>query len=122
MQIIEDISIFVKKVAEYISKEKEIILEMNGVILQKSGDTFFDFKSAVIEEVRDYCREQGINKVDRVVIISAYDGDIHNLEREITFDQTTVSKNDSRIVVVKDNDKVIAQVFFREYLQIQGDN
>lgn len=99
-----------------------IILEMNGVVLIRSNDADFDFKSTVIEEVAQYCSEYGIHKIDKVVIMSAYDADLHNLRKKHFFDQRTISKSESKIIVVKEDDKVIAQVFFAEYVEIYGDN
>ncbi len=99
-----------------------IILEMNGVILLKSGDKDFDFKSTVINEVQQYCSENGVKKIDKVVIMSVYDADLHNLNKRHIFDQRTISKSESKIVVVKEDEKTIAQVFFAEFVEIHGDN
>jgi len=99
-----------------------IILEMNGVVLTGSNDADFDFKSTVIKEVTQYCEEHGILKVDKVVILSVYDADIFNPRKKVIFDQRQVSESKSRILVVKEDEKVIAKVFFTEYLDIQGDN
>ena len=98
------------------------ILEMNGVVLLRSNDKDFDFKSTVIEEVKQYCSENGIEKIDKVVIISVYDADLHNTKKRYIFDQRTISKSESKIVVVKENKKIVAQVFFAEYVEIHGDN
>lgn len=98
------------------------ILEMNGIVLLKSNDKDFDFKNTVVEEVKQYCSENGIDKIDRVVIMSLYDADLHNTKKRYIFDQRTISKSESKIIVVKEDGKVIAQVFFAEYVEIQGDN
>ena len=99
-----------------------IILEMNGVVLAGSNDADFDFKSTVIREVTQYCEEQGIPKVDKVVIVSVYDTDIFNPRKKVIFNQKQVSKSESKIIVVSEGKKIIAKVFFSEYLEIQGDN
>ena len=99
-----------------------IILEMNGVILAGSNDADFDFKSTVTKEVLQYCKEQGVKKVDKVVIISVYDADMINMKRQIIFEQRQISKSESKIVVIKEGNKVLAQVFFSEYLEIKGNN
>ena len=70
-----------------------IILQMNGVILLKSGDKDFDFKSTVINEVQQYCSENGVKKIDKVVIMSLYDADIHNMNRKYFFDQKPIAKD-----------------------------
>ncbi len=121
MRIREKIANFAKRVAKYIDSE-EVILEMNGIVLLKSHDKDFDFKSTVVEEVQQYCSENGIKKVDRVVIISAYDADLHHRKQKLIFQQRTVCKSESKIVVIKEGKKVIAQVFFSEYMEIHGDN
>jgi len=95
---------------------------MNGVILIESGDKDFDFKSTVINEVQKYCDEYGIINIDKVVIISVYDADLHNLNKKHVFDQRTISKSESKIIVIEEDGKRIAQVFFSEYVEIQGDN
>ncbi len=99
-----------------------IILEMNGLVLVGSNDADFDLKSTVIKEVLQYCSEHGIFKVDKVVIMSVYDADIFSQKKKIIFEQRQVSKSESKIIVVKEDEKVIAQVFFSEYLEIKGDN
>lgn len=98
------------------------ILEMNGAILVGSNDADFNFKSTVILEVTQYCKEQGIDKIDKVVIISVYDTDLFNPKKKIIFNQNQISKSESKIIVVKEDDKLIAQVYFSEYLEIKGDN
>jgi hypothetical protein len=95
---------------------------MNGVVLLNSGDKDFDFKNTVINEVVKYCSEVGIKKVDKVVILSLYDADIFNPNRKLIFNQRQISESESKIIVVKEDDKIIAQVFFREYMEIKGDN
>lgn len=112
---------FLKRNKQSINSDN-IVLEMNGVVLLKSGDKDFDFKSQVVEEVQDYCHENGIKKIDKVVIMSVYDADLHHRKQKLIFEQRTISKSESKIVVVKEDNKVIAQVFFAEYTEIQGDN
>lgn len=99
-----------------------IIFEMNGVILIESGDKDFDFKSTVINEVQKYCDEYGIKKIDKVVIVSVYDAELHNFNKKYIFDQRTISKSESKIIVIEEDGQRIAQVFFSEYVEIQGDN
>jgi hypothetical protein len=98
------------------------ILAMNGVVLVGSSDADFDFKNTVIKEVTQYCKEQGIDHIDKVVIMSVYDADIFSPTRKLVFDQQQTSKSESKIVVVSEDDKLIAQVYFSEYLEIRGDN
>jgi hypothetical protein len=117
----ELINKFLKRNKKSIDSDN-IILEMNGLVLAGSNDADFDFKSTVIKEVIIYCEEHGIFKVDKVVIMSVYDADIFNPKRKMIFDQRQISKSESKIVVVKEGKKVIAQVFFSEYLEIHGDN
>jgi len=115
------INMFLKRNEKSIDSDN-IILEMNGVVLVGSNDADFNFKSTVIKEVTRYCEEHGIPKVDKVVILSVYDTDIFDPRKKIIFEQTQISESESKIVVVKEGEKVIAQVFFSEYLEIQGDN
>jgi protein-arginine kinase len=112
---------YLKRNAKTIDSDNTI-LEMNGIVLLRSNDKDFDFKSTVIEEVRQYCSENGVDKIDKVVIMSVYDADLHNTQKRYIFDQRTISKSESKIIVVKEDEKVIAQVFFAEYVEIQGDN
>ena len=98
------------------------VIEMNGMVLVGSHDADFDFKSKVIKEVTEYCSENGIKHIDKVVIISVYDSDIFNQKKKIIFDQRQIGVNESKIIVVKAKDKTIAQVIFNEYLEIQGNN
>ena len=98
------------------------ILKMNGAILVESNDADFNFKSTVIKEVIQYCTSQGFGKIDKVVIVSVYDTDIFNPKKKVIFNQSQISKSESKIIVVKENDKLIAQVYFSEYLEIKGDN
>jgi hypothetical protein len=115
------ISLFLERISNSIDSNNTI-LEMNGVVLFESSDKDFDFKSTVIKEVLEYCSEQGIKKVDKVVIASLYDADLHNLKRKHIFEQRTLSEAESKIVVVKEGKKTIAQVFFGEFVEITGDN
>ena len=96
---------FLKRIDKSIDSDN-IILEMNGVVLLKSGDKDFDFKSTVIKEVTDYCAEYGIKKIDKVVIISVFDTDMFNQKKKIIFEQRQISKSESKIIVVKEDDKV----------------
>jgi hypothetical protein len=76
----------------------------------------------VIHEVQQHCKENGIKKIDKVVIMSVYDADLHNLNKKIVFNQRTISNSENKIVVIKEKNKVIAQVIFSEYVEISGDN
>ena len=115
------INSYLKRNAKTIDSDNTI-LEMNGIVLLRSNDRDFDFKSTVIEEVKLYCSENGINKIDKVLIMSVYDADLHNQNKRHIFNQRTLSRSDSKIVVVEEDGKTIVQVYFAEYVQIEGDN
>jgi hypothetical protein len=112
---------FIERIQAPLNSE-DILLEMNGVVLTESNDKDFDLKSTVINEVQEYCAKHGVEKIDKVVIISIYDADMHNLNKRFIFDQRTKSESESKIIVVREGDKVVAQVFFGEYIEIHGDN
>jgi len=103
-------------------ESSNIIHEMNGVVLLNSGDKDFEFKNTVVNEVVKYCSNVGIEKVDKVIILSLFDTDIFNPKRKIIFNQQQISDSESKIIVIEEEGKIIAQVFFREYLEIKGDN
>lgn len=119
---------FIKLIEKFLKRNKKeidsnnIILEMNGIVLLESCDKEFDFKSKVIEEVQKYCADNGIKKIDKVIIFSTYDADLHNLKKKYFFNQRTISKSENKIIVINENNKIVAQVFFGEYVEIQGDN
>jgi len=112
---------FLKRIDKSIDSDNTIF-KMNGVVLFGSGDKEFDFKSTVINEVLEYCSKQGVKKIDKVVIISIYDADLHNFKKKHFFDQRTISESESKIVVIEEEGEVIAQVFFGGYVAIHGDN
>lgn len=112
---------YLKRNAKTIDSDNTI-LEMNGIVLLRSNDKDFDFKSTVIDEVKQYCSENGINKIDKVVIMSVYDADLHNMNKRHFFNQRTVSRSESKIVVVEEDGKIVVQVYFAEYVEISGDN
>jgi hypothetical protein len=121
MVIRDLINKFLKRNKDSIDSEN-VIFEMNGVVLLKSNDADFEFKSATINEVLEYCEENKLPKIDKVVIMSTYDADVRNQKRSIIFHQRTISKSEGKIVVVEEDGQVIAQVFFNEFVEIKGDN
>ena len=104
---------------EKIIDSNNVILDMNGIVLLKSCDKDFEFKTTAVEEVRRFCSEHDINRIDKVVIMSVYDADLHNRKSKFVFEQRTVSKSENKIIVIEENGQRIAQVFFSEYVEIQ---
>lgn len=80
----------------------------------RAADAAFDCTSIILEEIKKFCIEQGLN-IDRVVIISSHDTDL-DLESDVV-------KSDSDVIlrVVKRADgKLEAVVFFGSYIETKG--
>jgi hypothetical protein len=98
---------------KYFSSEN-IFYEMNGAVLCNTNVAIFNFHKIAIGEITAYCKEQGYD-VDKVVFVSSYDLDIIEEKR---VDLNIKMRADSKIRIVKENDKVIAMVCIGEKVEI----
>jgi len=89
-----------------------VIHEINGAVLCRTGDALFDFHEIVVDEVVKYCKENGY-EVDKVVFVSSYDVPIN--DKVVS---NLKMKADSKISIIKENEKIIARVFIGESVKI----
>ena len=90
-----------------------IIHEMNGVVLQKTNLSIFNFYGTMIDEVIAYCSEQGC-KPDKIVFISSYDIEVEDAEK-----MRAEMEADSKISVVEEDGLLIARVCICERIDIR---
>ena len=107
-------------VRKYLSRNEDtlfsdnIIHEMNGVVLYKTSNAIFDFYGLMIDEVIDYCSEQGC-KPDKIVFVSSYDIEVENAEK-----MRMNMEADSKISVVEEDGLLIARVCICERVAIRA--
>ena len=92
---------------------KNVVHEMNGVVLVKSNNAIFDFHSLLIDEVINYCKQQGFNDIDRVIFLSSYDSDLVESQKI-----NIKMLGESKIKIVKEDEKLIAVVCICEYVEV----
>jgi len=91
-----------------------IIYEMNGAVLCKTSNAIFDFHEIAIKNIIDYCKEAGYEKIDKVVFVSSYDVDIVEDAPKLQLKMQA----DSKISIIKENDRFIAMVCIGEWVEI----
>jgi len=108
---------YIEKVLDF-TKSTNIIQEDDGIILDKTQSADFKFKQILFAEVKEYCKNKNIHKVDKIILISISDVDILSKDTYTNFN--VKSKSESRIIITEENDKTIAQVFIGDYIKIKG--
>ena len=116
--IINIIRRYLKRVFPFLISKNNILFEMNGVVLVKSQEKHFYFHRTLCDEVRAFCKSFNNIDIDKVIFMSSFDADLFKSEEDVTI-SNILTKHDSRIVVKKDDDKVIACVFIGDYLIIK---
>ena len=99
---------------KYISSDK-VLYEMNGAVLYKTNNAIFDFHTIAVSDIKEYCKEQGY-EIDKVVFISSYDVDIINNNIP---GLNIKMEADSKIKIIKENNKIIAVVCIGEFVFIE---
>ena len=81
MNFKEIIKKYFKRNKDYIVSEN-IMHEMNGVVLTDTQNKIFDFHSDMAKEVKEYCKNNGFDQIDRIVFLSSYDVSIQDENRK----------------------------------------
>lgn len=92
---------------------KNVLHEMNGVVLFKTSNAIFDFNGIVIDEIIDYCKGIGY-KPDKIVFVTSYDIDVEdapNLKMKMN--------SDSKIRIIEENGQIIALLCIGEWVSIK---
>ena len=86
---------------------------MNGAVLVKTGTELFDVNGTMIDEVTEYCNQQGYCP-DKIVFVYSYD-------IEVTDDSTArrSMSSDSKINIIEEEGKVIARVCIGEWVALE---
>ena len=113
MNLKEIIKKYFKKNKKYIYSDN-IVHEMNGVVLNRSQVQIFDFHSALIEEVKVYCKNNGFEDIDKIIFLSSYDTDLHESPKI-----NIKMQGDSKIIIIKDNGNYIVIVCICESVDIK---
>lgn len=106
-------------VRKYLGRNEEtlfsdnVVHEMNGVVLFKTNNAIFDFYGLMIDEVIEYCNQQGC-KPDKIVFVSSYD-----IEVEDASQMRAQMEADSKISVVEEDGLKIARVCICERVAIK---
>ena len=94
---------------------KNILHEMNGVVLTKTNNAIFNFHKILIEEVKNYCIENNY-EVDKIVFVSSYDAN----DKDKNCNNINIKmKGDSKITIIKEDNKIVALVTICEYVEIR---
>lgn len=89
-----------------------VVHEMNGTVLVKTGADLFDVNGTMIDEVTEYCNQQGY-LLDKIVFVYSYD-------IEVAADSTNRSMvSDSKISIIEEDGKVIARVCIGEWVALE---
>ena len=92
---------------------ENIIHEMNGVVLYKTNNALFDFHGIVIDDIINYCKGLGY-KPDKILFVSSYDIEINDAPK-----LNMKMEADSKIKIIKENNKIIASVCIGEWVKIK---
>jgi hypothetical protein len=118
VQIMGSLS-FKEVLKKYFNRNKDymisenILHEMNGIVLQKTDDSIFDFNGKMAEEVKSYCQEQGFD-IEKIVFASSYD-----IEVEDSGEYNLKADCDSSIKIIEENGQIIASVCIGGYVKIK---
>lgn len=113
MNLKEIIKKYFKRNKKYIYS-KNIVHEMNGVVLTDTQNKIFDFHSDMAKEVKAYCKNNGFEQIDRIVFLSSYDVSVQG-EEAINLKM----QGDSKINIIKEEGDYIALVCICESVDIK---
>ena len=113
MNFKEIIKKYFKRNKDYIYSDN-IVHEMNGVVLNRSQTQIFDFHSALIEEVYEYCKNNGFENIDKIVFLSSYDTDLHDSPKI-----NIKMEGDSKITIIREHGDTIALICICESVEIK---
>ena len=94
---------------------KNILHEMNGVVLNRTNNQIFDFHSSMIEEVVAYCKNQGYGDIYKIVFVSSYDTDLHDSPKI-----NIKMEGQSKIKIIQEEGDLIAVVCICEYVKVKA--
>ncbi|HUS50671.1 MAG TPA: hypothetical protein VMZ91_10930 [Candidatus Paceibacterota bacterium] len=92
---------------------KNILHEMNGVVLLKANDSIFDFNGEVVDEIKEYGKNLGY-KIDKVIFLSSYD-----IEVDSSREYNLRMQGDSKIKIIEEDEKIIAIFCIGEFVSIK---
>lgn len=107
---------YLKRIFPFLKNKKNILFEMNGIVLVKSQEKNFYFHRMLCEEIKEFCKSYENIDIDKVVLLSSFDSDIFKEDKKV---DNILAKNDSYFVVFEENGLVIASVFIGDYLEIK---
>ena len=113
MNFKEIIKKYFKRNKDYIYSDN-IVHEMNGVVLNRAQTQIFDFHSDMAEEVKEYCKNNGFDPIDKIVFLSSYDVSVQDGEAI-----NLKMRGDSKIKIIKENGDYIAVVCICESVDIK---
>lgn len=90
----------------------KILKKINGLILQKSDYSNFNFNNISYNEVIEYCKKELEYKIDKVIIESIFNADVNKSEN-------IKSNSKSQLIIYKKNNKIIA--FLKNITNIKYD-
>ncbi|MFW6009539.1 MAG: hypothetical protein ACOCP8_09785 [archaeon] len=88
------------------------IKEINGLVLQKSDLSNFNFNNTAYNEIKTYCIKKLGYKVDRIIIESIFKADANKSE-------DIKSNSKSKLIIYKKNNEII--VFLKNKTNIKYD-
>ena len=111
---------FINIIKKYFKKNKRylfsknVVHEMNGVVLNGTCHAAFDFYGIMIDDVIDYCKRQGYCP-DKIIFLSSYD-----IELEGGSKLTMQMRADSKISIIEEDGMIIARVCVGESVSIRN--
>ena len=107
-----------KLLGKYLKRNKKdllsgsIVHKISGPVLVKSDLAEFQFHKILIEEVKEYCEKEGF-KIKKLILLTSFDVNFKEHNKGIKGD------SDSKIVIVKEEGELIAQVFMGSWVKIK---
>jgi len=90
----------------------KILKEINGLILQKSDYSNFNFNNISYNEIIEYCKKELGYKIDKVIVESIFNADVNKSEN-------IKANSKSKLIIYKKNNKIIA--FLKNITNIKYD-
>jgi hypothetical protein len=111
LKIKEIIRKYLKRNRKYLFS-KNVLHEMNGVVLTNTDNALFDFHGKLADEVTKYCKDHEFD-INKIVFLSSYEIEKHNKDNL----HINIS-GDSNISIVEETNGLTAVVCIGKYISL----
>jgi hypothetical protein len=96
---------------------KDIVHDINGVVLCETSDNLFNLYSKTHAEVKKYCRDHGFD-IQKIIFITAYDSTVSDFYDNKQLINLKTNSEDRLTIIKNKNSELVAYVFMSTHIYI----